>query len=186
MYRAAMSARPSLAAVVVLACFALSPTAVAQSIEYPADARIIDATDPLYGAVGNGMADDTTALNDALAAARIAGTTGKTVYLPDGVYLVSNTVAFPEARITLQGQSTSGTIIRLIDNAPGYDDPDNPKRVVSTRESGGFSANQFRVYVNDLTIETGSGNPGPSACCCIKTTPVAVKTSPSVPATVPA
>ena len=128
------------------------------AVEYPADSRVIDARD--FGAVGDGVNDDTAALNAALRAARPTGATGTIVYIPDGIYRITDTVSVPEPRITVQGQSRAGTILRLDPALPAFADPANPRTALSTREATSFSANQFRIYVNDLTVEVGAGNPG--------------------------
>lgn len=141
--------------------FWLLPLAHAASAhEVPADAGVINVRAAPYNAAGNGLADDTAAINAALNAARVSNTTGKIVYLPAGIYRVTDTLAFPEPRITLMGASRETTIIRLADNTAAFGNTGTPRNVVSTREASGFSANQFRVYVNDLTIDTGVGNPG--------------------------
>ncbi len=54
-----------------------------------------------YGALGNGVADDTTAINAAIAAAQTAG--GGVVYLPPGTYLVTAPLAVTVAGITILG-----------------------------------------------------------------------------------
>ncbi len=128
-------------------------------VVFPAGARVVDASLPPYNAIPDDGIDDTAAIQAALNAPRPAGASALTVYLPDGVYRVSNTLVFPTPRITLQGQSQSGTIIRLDPNLPAYAGP-GAKRVVSMREPGGFSANEFRKSIYDLTIEVGAGNPG--------------------------
>ena len=46
-----------------------------------------------YGAVGNGTADDTSAVNAALAAAYAAG--GGVIYFPPGTYLIAGTLTIP-------------------------------------------------------------------------------------------
>lgn len=134
------------------------PCAHAQGIVFPPGSGVLNVRD--FGAVGDGVADDTGAINAALAAARPAGSSARTIYMPDGVYRVTDTVAFLESRTTLQGQSRAGTIIRLADNAPNFQNPSSPRHVLSTRLSTGFSANEFRVSIFDLTVDAGSGNPG--------------------------
>ncbi|MBY0313526.1 MAG: hypothetical protein K2W85_15785 [Phycisphaerales bacterium] len=130
----------------------------AQSITFPANAGVINVRD--FGAVGDGVADDTASINAALNAPRPNGASSKTVYIPDGVYRVTGTVAFPTSRITLQGQSRAGAIIRLSDNAANFQNSAAPRHVLSTRLDTGFSANEFRVSIFDLTIDSGIGNPG--------------------------
>jgi hypothetical protein len=134
-------------------------------VVFPAGSRVINATLPPYNAVPNDGLDDAPGINAALRAARPPGASALTVYLPDGVYDVSNTIAFPTSRITLQGQSEGGTILRLRDNATAFTDPSNatvaaPPIVLNTRLTQGFSANEFRVSIYDLTVDIGAGNPG--------------------------
>jgi len=67
-----------------------------------------------YGAVGNGIADDTTAINNAIAAAdarQYLGSDafwGGVVYLPLGKYKVSSTIVVPQS-IILRGQARDGS-----------------------------------------------------------------------------
>jgi hypothetical protein len=65
-----------------------------------------------YGAVGNGIADDTTAIQAAITAAHIGGQTAgnKTVFMPAGVYLISASLALPDY-CTLIGAGSFNTII---------------------------------------------------------------------------
>jgi hypothetical protein len=131
------------------------------NIVFPEDAGVIDVTQPPYGAVGDGVADDTAAIQKA-----ITDNTGiqfgtRTLYLPDGTYRVSDTLIWVR-RLTLQGQSTGGVVIRLADDAPGFDDPSDPKAVLfpggSFLPDGTLEA--FANNVFNLTVDTGSGNPG--------------------------
>lgn len=80
----------------------------------------------LFGAKGDGVADDTKALQLALQA---AGQTGGTVYLPRGVYRISAPLILP-AGVTLRGEFTSPdavsndrTILLASDNEALRKDP---------------------------------------------------------------
>ena len=66
-----------------------------------------------FGAVGNGVADDTAAIQAAIAyaATAVAGSTGATVYFPTGTYLISSTIAMPN-RVGLRGDNNRGTTIK--------------------------------------------------------------------------
>lgn len=108
-----------------------------------------------YGAKGDGVTDDTEAIQRALEdQTRFA-------YLPNGTYLVCDTLKWgnPPKRRILQGESRERTIIRLRDNCPGFDDPKHPKPVITTFE-GKSTGVAFRNAINDLTLDVGSGNPG--------------------------
>ncbi|MEO0965232.1 MAG: glycosyl hydrolase family 28-related protein [Planctomycetota bacterium] len=130
---------------------------------YPASAGVVDVTQPPYNAKGDGKTDDTAAIQAALS---LYPSGNRIIFLPDGEYLVSDTLRWPETqraqnakRTTLEGESREGTVIRLIDRAPDYQDPENRKAVVWT---GDRPAQRFRNKVRNLTINTGRGNPGAS------------------------
>ena len=62
-----------------------------------------------YGAKGDGSTDDTTAIQAALTACRLAG--GGTVYVPEGTYIVSSMLQIGSGT-TLQGAGAGATTIR--------------------------------------------------------------------------
>lgn len=123
---------------------------------------IIDVTKAPYNAKGDGIADDTAALqralNDHTGSRRI-------VYLPAGTYLVSAPLRWPNndpkgkhvwGFCHLQGQSRNQSIIRLKDAT--FTDPKKPVAVISSGPHG--SADWFHNFTCDLTIDTGRGNLG--------------------------
>lgn len=61
-----------------------------------------------YGAVGNGIADDTTAIRNAIAA---LGTTGGMVSFPAGTYKITGTLTISSANVTLVGEGIGATRI---------------------------------------------------------------------------
>jgi hypothetical protein len=155
----------------------------AQAERLPKDSGIVNVRD--FGAQGNGRTDDTAALLKAIAAS--GEDTGRrfwqdrTVYLPDGVYLVSAPLLKRYANgnfasgLMLHGQSQAHTVIRLVDHAPGYGDAGQPRAVIFTTSkhldgtptSGGKDYprlgegnDAYMNFVEDLTVEIGSGNPG--------------------------
>lgn len=122
-----------------------------------------------FGAVGDGVADDTAAINAALNAGRLDGDgnmnqpspadyNGRTrlVYFPPGTYRVSGTLRWVGCCLTMRGAGPGRTVIRLGNDAPGFGDKAAPRAVVQT-QSGNES---FRQYVMDLTVDTGHGNAG--------------------------
>ena len=131
----------------------------AENIVFPADAGVIDVTKPPYEAKGDGTADDTAAIQRALDdyPARCA-----ILYLPNGVYLVSDTLRWggtpdQQKQTVLWGQSQRGTVLKLRDDCPGFENPKEPKAVVYT---GQRPAQRFGNEVHNLTVDTGVGNPG--------------------------
>jgi hypothetical protein len=115
-----------------------------------------------YGAKGDGVTDDTAAILRALrergACSPSCGGTPVQLYFPAGTYLVSDTLDWQGfgCCITLQGQGSRSTIIRLKNNAPGFSNPARPKAVIRT-ENGNEA---FNNYVVDMAISTGRGNAG--------------------------
>ena len=118
----------------------------------------ISVTD--FGAVGDGVANDTTNIQAALNAAE-----GKTLLIPKGIYLVSSTLIIKEGtRIIGSGKSdlwdedyTKGTVLQTTgsgnaqvwtDIAAGTDSTQTPCLV-----AGGNG-----IYVENLTIYTASNN----------------------------
>jgi Pectate lyase superfamily protein/Secretion system C-terminal sorting domain len=82
------------------------------------------------------------------------------VYLPAGTYLISDSVQLPngyyDKDIVFLGQDSANTIIKLIDNAPNFQNVNNLRPMFRAR--GGNQS--FGIYFKNLTINTGSGNPG--------------------------
>lgn len=127
-----------------------------QNIVFPDDANIINVKEAPYNAKGDGVTDDTAAIQSAY------NRTGL-IYFPNGTYLVSGHIEPPKrkgkvpSRRILQGQSTAGTIIKLKDNATGFGDP---AKEVSVFKVSYAPEQAFRNGVRNLTIDTGKGNPG--------------------------
>lgn len=71
------------------------------------DARVYDDVQNVrnYGAVGNGVTDDTAAINAAITA---LSTNGGEVYFPPGNYLISSTLTITTNGVTLRGSNPLG------------------------------------------------------------------------------
>lgn len=160
---------------------ALIPTwimAADWTFPFTPDCGMVNVKD--YGAVGDGVADDTeairAAIKDTIDRARYRH--NPFVYLPKGTYKVSGPVegrvggkgtwsAGWRSMMLLMGESRTGTVIKLADGAPGYDDPKKPKWVVACgsesdgkdNESGGGNRAFRHGFVN-FTVDVGKDNPG--------------------------
>ncbi len=151
----------------------------AGAFQPPADAGVINVR--AYGARGDGVHDDTAALTAAIDAAgtdtRAAFWRSRPVYLPEGTYIVSDTIVrrYADGRfasgMVLRGQSRARTIIRLRDHAPGFADAAASRPVIMTTSklldlpSGrdyrgqGEGNDAYDNMIEDLTIDVGL-NPG--------------------------
>lgn len=132
-----------------------------ENIVFPSDAGVLNVLD--FGAKGDGVTDDTTAIQAALD----AFPNGKRIiYLPNGTYLISKTLTWPAGtpgtgdefkNTILQGQSEGAAIIKLIDGAADFSDPNNPEPAIFT---GPSPAQRFGNSIRNLTVDTGINNPG--------------------------
>jgi hypothetical protein len=117
------------------------------SIYFPEDSGVVDVT--RYGAVPDDHIDDTQAIQTAL---DNNASLNRIIYFPDGTYDISAQLNFSgsQKRTIIQGQSRSGTILRLKDNL-GFDG--------SVLWTGAPPAQRFRNSIRNLTVNIGIGNP---------------------------
>jgi len=148
---------------IIAYCLALcfGSAAVAAPRVYPSHANVVDVTKSPYFAKGDGKSDDTaplqSALNDHVGRHKI-------LYFPNGTYLVSATLKWPNTfggnnnwgMTYLSGESREQSVIRLKDAT--FTDAEKPAAIMWC---GGFgSADWFHNYVENLTFDVGAGNPG--------------------------
>jgi hypothetical protein len=153
--------------------FALAQSPAADAYEppevrFPPDAGLINVKTQ-FGAKGDGHSDDTAAIRAAIEG---SGTQERVLYFPKGTYIVSDTLNWLNgdkiwrSALAFQGENERASVIRLKDNAAGYHDPNAPKAVIRPgsgepwNKSDGSGYNGFSNYIFDLTVDTGSGNPG--------------------------
>src|SRR5262245_10666488 len=133
---------------------------------------MISVKEAPFNAKGDGTTDDRTVIQAAIVAAGAAG--GGTVYFPNGTYIVSDTGgAFcldMVSKVTLEGESRVGAIIKMKNCQPGSTRPIRVKDVtdvyirnltidgnkanqtVEEHRAGIFLWNSARVVLSDLTI----------------------------------
>ena len=135
---------------------------VRADVLYPPDAGVINVRHSPYHAKGDGITDDTEALQQALWE---NGRTNRIIYLPEGIYRISGTLHWPsdpdsplQGRTIVQGQGRGKTVIQLLDHSPGFSDSGKPSPMMAT----GPGTRLLRNAVRDLTLDTGQGNPGAS------------------------
>jgi hypothetical protein len=141
---------------------------------FPSDTGMVNVK--TYGATGNGVTDDTAAIQAAISATVSHQFSGaRILYFPAGTYLVSsplvekNASGTWESYLTLQGENRATTIIKLTDNNLSYQSSSTPADVIdlgsqnplNSQNGGGNEA--FDNYVFDMTIDVGKGNPGATA-----------------------
>ena len=114
----------------LVAILALSTTALSQ-VTFPLGSNVVDVTKAPYSAKADGKTDDTEAIQKAL---NDHPDGDYIIYLPHGIYKVTNTITWPASekpeqaysRTILQGASIGGTIIALADECQGFTNPDFP------------------------------------------------------------
>lgn len=130
---------------------------LAAPVAFPPDSGYTNVREK-YGAKGDGKTHDTAAF------AQAAKDNVRRLFIPRGMYVLSDTVHFSPKRWILQGEEEKTTVLRLADNAAGFGDVEKPKPFISTfaafMDPKASMGQAFRSSVFHLTIEVGAGNPG--------------------------
>ncbi len=142
-----------------LVLFLFSFKSYAQQTVYPTDLAWNNAVTN-FNCVPDGITDNLINLRRAAQTYPNPFLSKIVVYLPAGTYIISDSIQLPQTffdkDIVFLGQDSATTIIKLMDNAPNFQNASNPRPLIRTR--GGNQA--FGMYFKNLTINTGSGNPG--------------------------
>lgn len=118
-----------------------------------------------FGAVGDGITDDTKAFIEAFRGDSLSYYFGeneggyRAVYIPPGIYLVNQALVIGDKKKVILGAARDSVIIKLAPNSQGFDDPGNPKIFIDALAKQ-YQAQNFWIFIKHLTIEIGEGNPG--------------------------
>jgi len=132
----------------------------------PDDAKAVYLSRDRFGAVADGTADDTAAIQQAIDAVQEATGEG-IVFVPEGRYRVSSTLyVWPGIRVI--GYGARRPILVLGERTPGYQDPEKPRYMVffaGRRPKDGAEppdANPGTFYsaLSNVDLEIGGSNPG--------------------------
>jgi len=149
--------------------FARDPVGNAER-SFPPDSGMISVKTQ-YGAKGDGVTDDTEAIQQAISATVHHPQAGpRIIYFPAGTYMVSRPLLEKDLKgewnslLTLQGENRATTTLKLTDHNPLYQSVTSPAQVlVFASQNGrpnGAGNSAFDNNIFDMTIDVGRGNPG--------------------------
>ena len=130
------------------------------------DPKAVVVSRDRFGAVGDGIADDTAALQKAINAVQETTSEG-VVFVPDGRYRLSATLyVWPGVRVI--GYGARRPVFVLGDRTPGYQDPEKPRTLVffagrrprDGAEPSDANPGTFYSALSNVDLEIGGGNPG--------------------------
>lgn len=147
-----------------------------ENTRFPEDAGLVDVTRPPYNVKADGVTDCTEALQQAICD-NIHKKFG--LYFPNGTYVVGKTLTYyrihektgkpwRKSHLTLQGESRTGTVLRLKDETFVRKHPDPYERdpakgaqpILATETDGAPPDAAIENYIVNLTLDVGRGNPG--------------------------
>jgi hypothetical protein len=153
-----------LARILLMTAVLVLAAAAAQAITFPENDKAVIDVKKDFGAKGDGVADDTEALQNAIEKS------GKNfiAFIPNGTYRITRPLVFRKAAggaaegsmvgPWLYGEDRDKTIIKLADNADGFGDAAKPLeavRGISRPDGARMNADFFDRTVVNLTIDTG-------------------------------
>lgn len=137
---------------------------------FPSDSGMINVK-TTYHAAGDGVTDDTAAIQAAISAQIRKQTTSRIIYFPVGTYLITRPLVWKDstgafnAELTFQGENQLTTIIKFENNLyPAGSAPATLLTTSSVNPSANGGGNSgFDNYIFDLTLDIGAGNPNATA-----------------------
>jgi hypothetical protein len=133
----------------------------------PSDSGVINVK--TYGALGDGVHDDTNAIINAIHYAYTLSNYSKTVYFPAGTYLVSQTLTWQDqngnwgGHLAFRGDGQHLTVIKLKNNL-GFTGPviktGSAPFPGDTNSATGDGYDGMENFIRDLAVDIGTGNPG--------------------------
>jgi len=172
--------------VLSVASLAAGDRGIDTNVVYPSGAlvqnggRVINMQTPPSGitaAVGNGVTDDTGAFQSAYnyIKSQFVATSGSAsyiIYIPNGTYRVTQSLIYTGTvvagddinNVRLVGQSRAGTIFQLDSNLAAFHSTTSPAAVINFQHpSTTFNNIATQNLCENMTVNTGSGNPGAAA-----------------------
>lgn len=141
-----------------------------QAVAYPANANVINAKN--HGVVGDGIADDTAAINTLLNTYDWIGSNADpqthagvhraapfTIYFPEGTYRLTGPVTVTGSTIRILGAGVTRTVWKLDSNLAAYQTGTNYLLRTGEALQLGQENAGFANYVEHLTLDVGAGNP---------------------------
>jgi hypothetical protein len=134
------------------------------------DPKAVYLTAEAFGARGDGVADDTAAIQRAIDKA-VATSSFGIVFVPEGRYRLTRTVNV-WASVRVIGYGANRPVFVLAPRTPGYADPDAESYMIffsggrpgggnrGGRGAGDAGAGTFYSAMSNIDLEIGDGNPG--------------------------